>query len=96
MPSFSALMDIVKSGQIGEVVHLEGEQSGPSAYRLQKGAWRATRTESPLGAMAARGVHVLGTRQRLKVGHQLHHLALRALLQLVEAFTVSTSASFNE
>lgn len=58
-PAFAALVDTVRGGEIGEVLHLEGEQSGPSAYKLQKGAWRATREESPGGAMAARGVHVL-------------------------------------
>ena len=58
-PSFKALLEHVRGGGIGEVLHIEGEQSGPSAYRLQKGAWRATRAESPGGAMAARGVHVL-------------------------------------
>jgi predicted dehydrogenase len=58
-PSFNALVDTVRSGAVGEVLHIEGEQSGPSAYRLNKGVWRATRAESPGGAMAARGVHVL-------------------------------------
>ncbi len=58
-PSFNALLDTVRSGDIGEVLHIVGDHSGPSAYKLQKGAWRAARAENPCGAMAARGIHVL-------------------------------------
>ncbi len=58
-PSFNALVETVRDGTIGEILHIEGEQSGPSAYKLKDGLWRAKRSESPGGAMAARGVHVL-------------------------------------
>lgn len=58
-PAYIDLLKMVKAGEIGEVLHIEGEQSGPSAYKLQEGMWRAKKSESPGGAMAARGIHVM-------------------------------------
>lgn len=49
----------IAAGDIGEVLHIEAQFSGPSGYRLKDGTWRATRAESPAGAMTARGVHAL-------------------------------------
>jgi predicted dehydrogenase len=58
-PSFVEMRKKVQAGEIGTVQHVEGQFSGPSGYQLKPGAWRAKRTESPAGAMTARGVHVL-------------------------------------
>ena len=58
-PAYIDLLKMVKAGDIGEVLHIEGEQSGPSAYKLKEGMWRAQKLESPGGAMAARGIHVM-------------------------------------
>ena len=58
-PSFLDLMRRLKSGEIGDVLHIEGQFSGGSGYQLKPGAWRAERRESPGGAMTARGVHAL-------------------------------------
>lgn len=58
-PAYIDLLKMVKAGDIGEVLHIEGEQSGPSAYKLEEGMWRAQKSESPGGAMAARGIHVM-------------------------------------
>jgi predicted dehydrogenase len=58
-PAYIDLLKMVKAGDIGEILHIEGEQSGPSAYKLKEGMWRAQKLESPGGAMAARGIHVM-------------------------------------
>ena len=49
----------IAAGEIGEVLHIEAQFSGPSGYRLKEGQWRATRAECPGGAMTPRGVHAL-------------------------------------
>jgi predicted dehydrogenase len=49
----------IRAGEIGDILHIEAQFSGPSGYRLKEGQWRATRAESPAGAMTARGVHAL-------------------------------------
>jgi len=58
-PSFMELLRRVKAGEIGDVLHIEAQHSGPTGYRLQPGNWRATRKEAPGGGMTARGIHAL-------------------------------------
>jgi predicted dehydrogenase len=58
-PSFLEMMRRIHAGDIGDVLHIEAQQSGPTGYRLKPGNWRATRAESPAGAMTARGIHTL-------------------------------------
>jgi predicted dehydrogenase len=58
-PSFVAMMRRIRAGEIGDVLHIEGQHSGPTGYRLKAGNWRATRAEAPAGGMTARGIHTL-------------------------------------
>jgi len=58
-PSFIEMMNRIRSGAIGDVLHVEGAHSGPTGYGLQAGSWRSTREEAPGGGMTARGVHTL-------------------------------------
>jgi len=58
-PAFLEMTRRINAGEIGEVLHIEGQHSGPTGYRLKAGDWRATRTESPGGGMTARGIHTL-------------------------------------
>jgi predicted dehydrogenase len=58
-PSFVDMMRRIRAGAIGEILHIEGQHSGPTGYRLKAGNWRATRAESPAGGMTARGIHTL-------------------------------------
>ena len=57
-PAFVEMKRRILAGEIGEVLHIEGQHSGPSGYKLQRN-WRATRAESPAGSMAPRGIHTL-------------------------------------
>ncbi|MBI4194739.1 MAG: Gfo/Idh/MocA family oxidoreductase [Betaproteobacteria bacterium] len=58
-PAFLEMMRRIRAGEIGDVLHIETQQSGPSGYRLKPGNWRASRVESPAGGMTARGIHTL-------------------------------------
>jgi len=58
-PAFLEMLRRIRAGEIGEVLHIEAQQSGPSGYRLKPGAWRSSRAESPGGGMTARGIHTL-------------------------------------
>jgi len=58
-PAFVEMMHRIRAGEIGEVLHVEGQFSGPTGYRLKAGNWRATRAEAPGGGMTARGIHTL-------------------------------------
>ena len=46
-PAFLEMMRRIRAGEIGDVLHIEGQHSGPSGYRLKGGGWRTTRVEAP-------------------------------------------------
>ncbi len=58
-PAFVEMMRRIHAGDIGDVLHIEGQHSGPTGYRLKAGNWRATGAEAPAGGMTARGIHAL-------------------------------------
>ena len=58
-PAFVEMTRRIQAGEIGDILHVEGQHSGPTGYRLKPGNWRATREEAPAGGMTARGIHTL-------------------------------------
>jgi predicted dehydrogenase len=67
-PAFVEMMRRIEAGEIGEILHVEGQNSGATGYGLKAGFWRATRAEAPGGGMTARGVHALDCMIRI-AGH---------------------------
>lgn len=57
-PSMRELKRIVESGELGEILHLEGHFSNETTGRYYTG-WRGEDSESPAGGLTATGVHVL-------------------------------------
>lgn len=58
-PSFVEMLKSIRSGRIGDVLHVEATHSGPTGYSLDPTSWRSTRAEAPAGGMTARGIHTL-------------------------------------
>ena len=58
-PAFVEMLRRIRAGDIGDVLHVEGQFSGPTGYNLKAGNWRSTRVEAPGGGMTARGIHTL-------------------------------------
>jgi len=58
LPAAMRLAEIVAEGALGVLMHVEGQYSGPSAYRRAPGSWRLDPAESPLGGMTGMGVHL--------------------------------------
>jgi predicted dehydrogenase len=57
-PNMRELHRIATSGELGELLHVEGHASNENAGRFF-GAWRHDPSESPAGGMTGTGVHVL-------------------------------------
>ena len=57
-PSMRELKRIVESGELGQILHVEGHFSNESTGRFYTG-WRASDEESPAGGLTATGIHVL-------------------------------------
>jgi predicted dehydrogenase len=58
-PAYADMTRRIAAGEIGALRHIEGNFSGPPSYQTEPCNWRSNQTESPGGAMTARGVHVI-------------------------------------
>jgi predicted dehydrogenase len=52
------IRQILSTGQLGTLLHLEGNFSGPSGFRSMTSSWRGSSTESPSGGMTGKGLHI--------------------------------------
>ena len=59
LPAMAELKQLVSSGALGEILHVEGAFSGNFGLGYRAGVWRATREESPAGGMTAMGIHII-------------------------------------
>jgi len=57
-PSMQALTSIVASGELGEILHIEGHNSNETS-RTAFASWRASPEESPGGGMTGTGIHMV-------------------------------------
>ena len=57
-PSMRALREIVTSGELGTILHVEGHNSNENSNSITQG-WRLSPEESPGGGLTGAGLHVL-------------------------------------
>jgi predicted dehydrogenase len=57
-PSMRALRDMVASGELGIILHIEGHNSNENSQAITAG-WRLSPEESPGGGLTGAGLHVL-------------------------------------
>jgi predicted dehydrogenase len=57
-PSMRALRDIVASGELGTILHVEGHNSNENSNAVMAG-WRLSPEESPGGGLTGAGLHIL-------------------------------------
>ena len=58
LPAMHELKSMIDSGELGTILHIEGNFSVPGGLDYVPGMWRATGEESPAGGMTGMGVHV--------------------------------------
>lgn len=58
LPALQELKSMIDRGELGEILHIEGNFSVPGGLDYVSGMWRATGEESPAGGMTGMGVHV--------------------------------------
>ncbi|MBY0338574.1 MAG: Gfo/Idh/MocA family oxidoreductase [Acetobacteraceae bacterium] len=59
LPAVAEMKRLLAAGEIGTLLHVEGQFSGPGGFAYKPGAWRADRAESPLGGMGGMGIHMV-------------------------------------
>lgn len=67
-PAMVRLKQMVAGGELGQILHIEGNLSSPSAMRFAPDGWRAQADESPAGGMTAMGIHVVDSMIHLMGG----------------------------
>jgi predicted dehydrogenase len=58
-PALQEIRRMLDDGRLGNLLHVEGNFCGPSAYRFSREHWRQQLDEGPAGGMTGRGVHVV-------------------------------------
>jgi len=58
LPSVERVRRLFEEGVLGQLLHVEGNFSGPSGYRHATSNWRASQEESPFGSMTGKGLHL--------------------------------------
>ncbi len=59
LPATAEIKALVAAGELGTILHVEGQMSGPGAIAYKPGMWRTDRAESPLGGMGGMGIHMI-------------------------------------
>lgn len=59
LPAVAEMKRMLAAGELGTLLHAEGQFSGPGGFAYKPGAWRADRAESPLGGMGGMGIHMV-------------------------------------
>jgi predicted dehydrogenase len=57
-PSMRGLREIVASGELGTILHIEGHNSNENSQKVTSG-WRLSAEESPGGGLTGAGLHIL-------------------------------------
>jgi predicted dehydrogenase len=61
LPAAQALKRMVEAQEFGTILHVEANFSAPGALGYTPERWRANRIESPAGALAGLGIHMIDT-----------------------------------
>lgn len=58
-PEMNKLRNMINSGELGTILHVEATMTFPNALFLKPDAWRADRSETPCGGLMPLGVHAI-------------------------------------
>ncbi len=58
-PEMKKLRDMIRSGELGTVLHVEATMTFPNALFINPAHWRADKAETPLGGLMPMGVHAI-------------------------------------
>ncbi|MEM1430463.1 MAG: Gfo/Idh/MocA family oxidoreductase [Pseudomonadota bacterium] len=59
LPAVQRMKAMISAGDLGTILHIEGNMSGHVGARYTPDMWRVDPTESPAGGLAGSGIHVI-------------------------------------
>lgn len=95
LPAMEELKSMIDSGELGTILHVEGNFSGMAGLAYTQDMWRSTTAESPAGGMTAMGIHTIDTFIHLcgKLAW-VRALSMRQVLQVETDDTTSVMLRF--
>ena len=95
LPAMEELKSLIDDGELGTILHIEGNFSGMAGFAYRHDMWRSTAAESPAGGMTAMGIHTVDTFIHLcgKMA-SVRALSLRQVLQVDADDTTSVMLRF--
>ena len=58
-PEMIKLREMIRSGELGTILHIEATMTFPNVLFINPGHWRADKAETPLGGLMPMGVHAI-------------------------------------
>ena len=58
-PNFMKIVDMIKSNELGKVLHIEGTINAPGLWMYKPESWRSNASETPAGGMTGMGIHII-------------------------------------
>jgi predicted dehydrogenase len=58
-PEMTKLRDMIRSGELGTLLHIEATMTSPNVLFVSPSHWRADKSETPLGGLMPMGVHAI-------------------------------------
>src|SRR5271154_6627391 len=58
-PEMIKLRDMIRTGELGTILHIEATMTFPNVLFINPGHWRADKAETPLGGLMPMGVHAV-------------------------------------
>ena len=58
-PDMNKLREMIESGELGTILHVEATMTFPNGLFLKPDAWRASKDETPCGGLTPMGVHAI-------------------------------------
>ena len=58
-PEMIKLRDMIRTGELGTILHIEATMTFPNVLFINPGHWRADKAETPLGGLMPMGVHAI-------------------------------------
>jgi predicted dehydrogenase len=58
-PEMTKLRDMIRSGELGTLLHIEATMTSPNVLFISPSHWRADKCETPLGGLMPMGVHAI-------------------------------------
>jgi predicted dehydrogenase len=89
-PEMAKLRELIRSGELGTILHVEATMTFPNALLLKPAHWRAHRDETPCGGLTPMGVHAVDG--MIDLCGEIDHVYCQSFRRVVEIDSDDTTS----